>query len=297
MQTYKFISLILIAFFIGFPHHSPTAEQKIRAFVSILPQAYFVEQVGGEFVEVSVMVGPGQNPHTFEPTPKQMVALSRAQVYFRIGVPFETVWMDRLARVNPAMRIVDLQKGIPLLAMKEHHHEGEEHHAEHHDEHETQDPHIWLNPKLVKILAHSICDTLQAIDPDHANHFHVNLDTFLGELDALDQEIAALFEPMCKRQFLVFHPAWGYFADAYDLEQIPVELEGKEPTARQLTELIEFIKKEGIQVIFVQQQFSRALASKIAGAIDGKVITVDPLAKDYFENLRNVARQFAEALK
>ncbi|MEW6238652.1 MAG: zinc ABC transporter substrate-binding protein [Candidatus Omnitrophota bacterium] len=288
------------------PH---AAEDKIKVFVSILPEAYFVERIGDAQVDANVMVGPGQNPHAFEPTPKLMAQLSKAAIYFRIGVPFEDVLMKRLQRSNPSMKIVDLREGIKLLPMIEHHHEED---AENHpsDEHATgsnekdeeaqegaKDPHIWLSPKLAKIQSQTIAETLAAFDPNHAEEYRSNLKKLLGELDRLDEEITKLFQNLRERRFMVYHPAWGYFADAYTMEQIPIEMEGKEPTAKQLVELIELAKSQNIKIIFVQKQFSANNAKTVAKAIGGQVVSIDPLAKDYFTNMRATARALYEALK
>ncbi len=269
--------------------------EKINVFVSILPQVFFAERVGGSHVDVNVMVGPGQNPATYEPTPKQMTFLSKAKVYFRIGVPFENAWINRLAKINPRMKIADLRQGIELLPMRTHYqHSPEDEHGHHHG---NKDPHIWLNPQLAKTFSKTICDTLKSIDPAHKEDYQDNLNRLVQDLDKLDREISEQFKKINKREFLVFHPAWGYFAEAYDLEQIPVELEGKEPTAKQLTELIQRIKSTQIKVIFVQEQFSRASAQAIARAIAGQVIAVDPLAKDYLKNMKYIAQKFSEAMQ
>jgi len=300
MKRIKFISLIVL--WLSDWIHPAYAEDKINVFVSILPEAYFVERIGDSHVDVNVMVGPGQNPHAFEPTPKLMARLSNTNLYYRIGVPFEDILMKRLQSANPAMKIVDLRQGIKLLPMMVHHHEeeAENHPADKKDEDAQKgmkDPHIWLNPKLAKIQLQTIADTLAAYDPTHAEDYRSRLNKLLGELDQLDEEIAKLFQNLRERRFMVYHPAWGYFADAYKLEQIPIELEGKEPTAKQLVELIELAKSQNIKIVFVQKQFSASNAKTIAKAIGGQAVPIDPLAKDYFTNMRTIARALYEALK
>ena len=267
---------------------------KIKVFVSILPQAYFVNRVGGDRVDVSVMVGPGHSPATYEPVPKQIAALSKASLFFRIGVPFETVWIDRISRANPGMRVIDTHQGINLLAMKAHFHDHD--HGHHHGE-ALKDPHIWLSLRLVKIQTENICNALISEDPAHRSLYDDNLRAFHRDLDGLDANITEALRDVKSRKFMAFHPAWSYFAADYGLAQIPIEMEGKEPTARTLSYLIEQAKKEGIKVVFVQRQFSKKSAETVANAINGKVIQIDPLAGDYLDNMRRIARAFAGALQ
>jgi len=250
-------------------------EGKIRIMVSILPQAYFVKRIGGDKVEVTVMVPPGANPATYEPTASQMKALVQAKMYVRIRVPFEYAWMDRIAAANRHMLIVDSTKGIKRI---------------------EDNPHIWLSPRLVKIQAENIYQGLAQVDPANKDFYAQNKEEFLRELDILDREIAETLTGVRGRKFMVFHPSWTYFARDYGLEQIPIEIEGKEPSAAELARLIEMAKTNGIKVIFVQPQFSSKSAEAIAQQIGGKVVSIDPLAGDWANNLRNVAQTFAQAL-
>jgi zinc transport system substrate-binding protein len=277
---------------------------KLLVGVSILPQAYFVQRIGGTHVEAMVMVSPGHSPATYEPTPKQMAQINRTDLYFSIGVPFEKVWLHRLAELNPNMTLVDTVAGIQLRSFKDadhHHHEGagEDHHhegheADHEDEGGMKDPHVWLSPRLVEKQARAMLEALCSRDPQHRTDYERNFAQFAADLQKLDAEIKALLEPMKKRRFMVFHPSWGYFADEYGLEQVPVEISGREPSAQGLAELIASAKAQQIRVVFVQKQFSSQSASAIAKAIGGKVVAMDPLAEDYLENLRLIARTIAQ---
>ncbi|MDJ0707725.1 MAG: zinc ABC transporter substrate-binding protein [Leptolyngbyaceae cyanobacterium MO_188.B28] len=160
----------------------------LQITVSILPQQYFVERIGGEYVKVEVMAGPGDEPHTYEPKPEQLRALSQADAYLRIRVDFESAWMDRIAAVNPDMMIVDTTEGIERLPMATHAHPGEENTevAAHTDEVEHPDPHIWLSPRLVKVQSQTIYDTLAQLDPEHENDYQTNLERFLTDIDTLE---------------------------------------------------------------------------------------------------------------
>ncbi len=274
-------------------------EERLPVFVSIVPQKYFLEKIGGGFVTVSVMVRPGASPAVYEPKPAQMVALSKARIYFAIGVPFEAVWLERIAAANPKLIVVHTEHGIQKRPMRAHHHreEGIAIREKSHD-HQIEDPHIWLSPPLVTVQARNILDALCRIDPSHSAAYEMNYKQFIIELVELDAEIRRIFAGQRKgTEFMVFHPAWGYFAEAYGLEQIPIEMEGKEPKPAELQELIEHARRRGIRIIFVQPQFSARSAKTIAKAIGGEVAYADPLTSDWAENLRQQAAAFKAALR
>jgi len=265
----------------------PLAARRVKAFVSILPQAYFVERVGGSQVSVEVLVTPGQSHETYEPTPKQMAALSEANVYFRIGLPFETQLIEKITAANLRLRVIDMREGIRLRPMDE---------GDAHERGGAPDPHIWLAPQLVKTQAEHIARTLGEFDPAHAPIFQQNLFAFQCDLNRVDSTIADVLAPLRGRKFYVFHPAYGYFADAYGLKQVAVETGGKEPSARQIAELIDQARQDSVRVVFVQPQFATNSAQKIAEAIGGAVVPLDPLARDYLDNLEQMAHEIKRAL-
>ncbi|MDQ7781977.1 MAG: zinc ABC transporter substrate-binding protein [Desulfomonilaceae bacterium] len=298
------------------------ASGKIKVFVSILPQKYFVERIGGDRVDVNVLVGPGQSPHMYDPTPRRLAELSEARVFFRIGVPFEEILMPKIESAFKGLAVVDTSKGIQLREMESH---GEEHEAEdahdrtskgegysgedahtgtdrhdaedgHSHEAGSPDPHIWLDPMRVKIQARTICDSLSMIDPAGAASYRRNLKRFEEDLDRVDALIAKALAPVKGKPIFVFHPAYGYFAERYGLVQTAVETGGKEPGARQLGRLIEKAKRADVKVIFVQPQFDMKYASTIAEAIGGAVVSLDPLAPDYINNLEDMAEKVGSAL-
>lgn len=283
----------------------PTASPitpSLRAMVSIAPQAYVVERVGGDAVAVSVMIPPGSFPETYEPKPAQMIELSNTDVYFRIDLPFERSWMDRFRSANPNMRIVDMTQGITRISgiphAHEHEHDGEDHaHQHEHEEGEEHpDPHIWLSPTLVKAQARTVADALIDLDPAHQATYEANLSRLLADIDALHQDITKNLAPLTNRKFLVFHPAWGYFARDYGLEMIPIEVGGQEPSAAELAAIIQKAKAEGITVVFAQPQMNPQSAQTIAKEIGGEVILIDPLAHDWLDNMRRVSDTFAKVL-
>jgi zinc transport system substrate-binding protein len=270
------------------------AEDVIQVGVSIAPQAFFVQRLGGERVSVTVLAPAGANAHTYEPKPEQLKALSQAQLYFRIGVEFEAAWMDRLT-VGRHLRVVDTTQGIALMPMiAGYHQEGEAKDAAH--EEGLPDPHIWLSPRLVRVQAQTIHAALVDVDPTHRVDYDENLKQFLDELDALDAELAETLNGLISRQFMVFHPSWGYFARDYDLAMIPIEVGGQEPSAQELAALITAAKAQGIRVVFAQPSLSTRTAETIAREIGGQVVLIDPLAEDWATNLHRVAETLAGAL-
>ena len=281
-----------------------TVPASVSAFCSIAPQQFFVERVGGDLVSVGVLVGPGQSPHTFEPTPRQMADLAESDVYFAIGLPLEDRLLGRVEALGSRIRVIDTSDGIPLRQVEEVHlHDEDERHNDHESPaHDGEpgglpDPHTWLNPRLAQTQARNICDALKELIPEHNEELEANLSRLLRDLDALDTELADAFGPLAGESIYVFHPAFGYFTDAYDLRQIPIELGGIEPSARELAGLIYHATAEGVRVIFVQPQFSRKSARAIAEEIGGVVVPIDPLSADYLDNLRTIAREVVKALR
>lgn len=278
-----FMALLMFAF-VGNDISGATGSKKFPVFVSILPQAYFVERVGGPFVDVSVLVGPGQSPATYEPTPKQMVKLGKSRIYFRIGTPFEKGFVDKISDTFKGLVIVDTREKVPIRFFRQ---SGGE---------SVPDPHIWLDPKRVKIQAETIAQTLAGMDSEHAAAYRGNLQAFLADLDRVDDEIARVLAPLAGRKIYVFHPAFGYFCESYGLEQVAFELEGKEPSPKQLSRLIDQAKKDGVKIVFVQPQFSAKGARTIARAIGGAVVPMNPLPRDYLKNLEDMATIIQETL-
>jgi zinc transport system substrate-binding protein len=268
------------------------SEKKVRAFVSILPQAYFVERIGGEHVEVEVMVGPGQSPETYEASPRQMARLSRADVYFQIRVPFEARLIQGIAGSFPELKRVDTTAGITLrhLAHGHHHGDADDDHAD------QQDPHTWLDPSLAKIQSKNICDALCELDPGHGEFYRANLKALIEDLDTAKEKLSQALSPWKGRSFYVFHPAFGYFGDAFGLKQVAVETGGKEPSAKGIAGLIRQAQRDRVQLIFVQPQFSKKSAEAIAGSIGGAVVEMDPLSRDYLKNLDEIATKISQSV-
>ena len=281
-----------------------TISDRLVVTVTLVPQAGFVEAIGRDKVEVVVMVPPSASPHTYEVPPDQMVKLSKARMYAKVGSPveFELAWMDRLMAANQAMLVVDCSQGIQLLEMGEHRHHDDEHEnsgdGHHHDhDHKGLDPHIWLSVRNAEIMVQNICAGLVQVDPANQAYYEKNCADYLEQLSELDSEIAQSLAGVENRRFIVFHPAWGYLAHEYDLIQIAVEQGGKEPDAEYLIRLIEEAKEHDIRVVFVSPQFSTKSVEVIAKEIGGEVVIINPLAKDFLDNMRAVASAMKQAMQ
>lgn len=272
--------------------------EPIVLFVGIAPQKYLVERIGGEHVEVASIVGEGQSPHTFQVRPRQLGDLSRAAVYFRSWLEFEEGLLRRIEQNYPDIQIVPLT--VPehgVLDGHHHHHSDDPDHV--HDETcglGGFDPHTWLHPGHLDLQATIIANTLSAIRPDLADTFEANRLAFRNDLAATHMELRALLAPLAGQTFYVYHPAFGYFADAYGLEQIGIEEEGKGPGARRLYTLINDMKEGGVTTLFVQPQFSSQEAQAVAQETGVALVELDPLGEDVLANLRAIGAAIATAL-
>jgi zinc transport system substrate-binding protein len=271
-------------------------EGRLMVAVTILPQAGFVEAVGGDKVDVVVMVPPGASPHTYEVTPDQMASLSKARIYAEVGSPveFELAWMDKLIAVNKSMLVVDCSQGIPLLEMTAEENEGENITEE---QHTGLDPHIWLSVKNVRIMASNICAGLVQVDTENKAYYENNLASYLDLLDKLDADLTADLANITNRNFIVVHPSFGYFAHDYNLNQMSLEQNGKEPDADYTVRLIEKAKELSIKVIFVSPQYGQKSAELIAREIGGEVAIIDPLAKDFIGNMHKIESAVKQSLQ
>ena len=301
MKRFKPVVCVMIFFFQWalFLLPAVSAEERLQVAVSILPQKYFVEKIGGDRVKVSVMVLPGSSPATYEPKPRQMANLTKAAIYFAVGVPFETVWLEKFRTMNPKMAVVPTQAGIEKIPMKAHVHDSHETktHPEHAAPSGIKDPHVWLSPPLVMLQARNILNGFIEVDPKYKASYQANYKEFIGEVANLDIQLINQFQGTVRsKSFMVYHPSWGYFARAYGLRQIPIEMEGKGPTAREMRELVDMARANGIKVIFVQPQFSTKRADTIAKTINGSFMVADPLAENWAENLLKVAKAFRSTL-
>jgi zinc transport system substrate-binding protein len=263
---------------------------KMVVTTSVLPHAWLVRAVGGDRVEVLTLVGPGESPATYQPSDRQVSDVMRSTLFFATGVPFENgAWMKALRQSD--VEVIDLRKGLSLRHLCAHRHEGDAH------EHAGEDPHIWLAPKLLIRQAETVEYALSGADPDHAETYRDNLEATRKALEELDRDLAAALAGVKGRRLYVFHPSWGYFCDAYGLVQVPIEIEGKEPSESEVTKLVKRAREDAIEVIFVQPQIAGQSADAVARAGGATVRRIDPLAGDVPGNLRAVAERIAAAAK
>ena len=259
---------------------------KVDVFVSIPPQKWLCEQVGKDLVKVQVLIEKGQEPHTFEPRPHQILELSNSSILFGAGLVFEKGLVQRMGHSFLNFRIVDTTEKIHKIPMQ-----GAE------NKKGEMDPHVWLSPLNLKRMAASMAENLAVEDPENAAAYENNLSELNRQLDDLDREIGERLAPFQGASFLVFHPAFGYFADRYKLHQVAVEVGGRSPTPRKLAALIGKARKEKIRVVFVQPQFDPKSANVVANAIHGRVVPMNPLAENAAENLRIMSERIAEGLR
>jgi len=296
-----FVAALLLAAGCGGDATSSNPGGTVPVVVSIRPQKWLVEQIGGEHVEVIVLLAPGGDPHTYQPTDAQISRVVQASVYFRVGVPFENGPWFRAVAGSEKLDVVDTRQGIRLREMEaDRHAHGpppDHHTSDHgdHDHHGGRDPHIWTSPRLLKTQAQTVAATLCELAPEHSDAFRRNLAALESKLDEVDAAIRRKLAGYQGRAMFVFHPAWGYFADEYGLRQVAVELEGKEPTDRELTELQQLARREGIRVILVQPQISGQSAEAVARAVGARVEVLDPLAEDLPAELLRAAEVLAES--
>lgn len=311
-------------------------EGKPIIVVSILPQDYFVSRIAGDLFNINVMIPPGASPATYEPTPSQLTSLSKADLYLKMGYTgFEMAWMDKLSSSNKQMTIVNLSEGVDLIteatmhddSMEQnevHQHQSGEAHpdtdghsdADRHSEMERDaqseghsetgdrghhhggiDPHTWLSPKNVKIIARNIHNALAAAYPDHSEMFAANLQEFLGELDSLDSSIEQQLRDLSSRAFFTYHPSLSYFARDYNLEQYPLELGGKTPSAAHMKKLIDTGREQQIGVVFLQMQFDQKNAEVLAREIGAEIVQINPLDPEWYEQMLYIAGKLRENLK
>jgi zinc transport system substrate-binding protein len=275
--------------------------EPIRAFVTIQPHAFFVERIGGDRVQVEVLVGPGQCAETFEATPKQLARMAGARLYFAVGMPMEETLVPRLLGNFPGLAVIDTQEGITLQDLGNNGVPGAgaadaDGHAPGGHTHEGADPHTWLDPMLAKVTARNIERGLVQADPADSALFRANLRLLEDDLDRVDAEVRALLAPAKGREMLVYHPYYGYFARTYGLRQTAIEVGGSRPGSKYLAGIIDRARQNSIHAIFVQEGVALDAAETVAKEIGGRVIVLDPLSRDYLANLREMARRVRAGL-
>lgn len=284
-KNLKFIFFIFLFSFASVWGHAVTAPSP-QILVSVAPYKFFVEKIAGDTVSVNLLVPATASSHTYEPTPKQMISASKADIWFFLGESFETRAINTLKKYSPHMEFVDLRRGVDMITADPHSgkcccHAG------------GQDLHIWLSVRQAKIQAQTIANALIDRYPQHAQPYQKALESFLQELDILDADINELLPATEDRLVLVSHPAYAYFCRDYCIRQLSIEFEGKDPTPRQLDATLNEARRAKICKVFVQSQYSDKGARLIAKELGAKIVSLDPYAEDYLNAMRIIAYQFA----
>ena len=261
--------------------------QAASIFVSVPPLVPVLKALDTDN-QVESLVTAGYSPATYSPTPRQLVALSNADIFVRSGLPYEAAWMSRINAVNPSILVVDLRDGVDLL--EHHHHEG-------HDEHEDTDPHLWTDPILIANQLDKLAQALIKLTPDRESMITKNHLSYQQQLLGIDNKIRMLLAPYANNTFYVYHPAWSYFAKRYQLNQVSLERGGKDFGPHALEHVLEASRHNTHRVLFVQPQFDRRLAQRVADEIHGHVVTIDPLSDDYPMNLLDAATALKKAFR
>lgn len=285
-RAITYFAMMLIASSFLHADHPPTQETPL-VLVTVAPHRYLVKRIAGDTVDVDIIVPPNADVHTFEPSPKQMVRASHADIWFRIGEHFETQLAPALKSHHPSMVLVDLRQNLDLIYADESHVTCCHHHG-------GADLHFWLSPKQMMIQARNVASQLSDMFPDNALQYNKALQNHLEELQQLDRQLQMLFLPLKGRTILVTHPAYGYLARDYNLQQLTVEIEGKEPTPKQLSQLLRKARDLHIHTLFTQIQYPQKIAERVLQELGprAKMVTLDPYAEDYMQNMRAIANHF-----
>lgn len=302
--TIIFILMILsAAFFSCGKSEDKTGVSKPSIVVSILPQKYFLDRIGGDRITVNVLAGEGQNPHSYDPTPKQMADLGNTAAWILSGTDFETALKPKVISQYSSLIIVDGTAGVTFRKLEEHRHEGDREHGlegeKNHQENKNGvniDRHTWLGWKPAKIMAGHMKDALIRIDPAGKDFYESNYQALVNDIDSVFNNLKKNLRPLSGKTVLVFHPAFGYFLDEFGLEQEAVETGGKEPNAKALAALIEDAKSDKAPAIFVQSQFPVNAAKTVADAVGAEVIMLDPLSPDWLENIKRMGSALESSL-
>lgn len=290
-RTLKFLFLSVLLYVL-FSCQSKQAENSIpQLTVSIIPQKFLVSFIAGSKMAVQEMLPPGSNHETYEPAPRDMEKISSSKLYFAIGaLDFELTWLDRLQSSNPEMKVIQTSTGIEMISG--HKHESETESEAKHDK-EGKDPHTWLSPSCMRIHAANTCKALSELDTTNADYYTDNLKKFNLLADSTDRIIREKLKGCEGKSILIYHPALAYFARDYNIEQISIEQDGKEPSPAYMAELVKKAGEKNIRSIFISKEFDTRNAEAIAAEINGKVIVFDPMSEKWAENLIHLAELIA----
>lgn len=300
MQKYLYITLLLaLAMACGSGTKKSNVEGPRILTVTIEPQRYFLDQIVGDMFTINTLVPPGTSPETYEPAPSVMVDMAKSNVYFMVGdLGFENVWSKRLAKNNPNVTIINCSEGIVRMEGHDHDHDhGYDLHHTHLHSHSGIDPHVWSSPYAVKVFTRNMLNEIVKIDPDNAGTYEANYEILLAKIEKTDSLIRDLLKNVSSKSFIIYHPALGYFARDYGLNQISIEFEGKSPSPSQIKEIVDVARKEKINTIFIERSFDTKNTTVIAHEIGAQVFEIDPLRYEWDVELLRIATILAREVK
>ena len=300
--THYFLVLVGLLLLVACGGKRQRAERMIS--VTIEPQRYFAERIAGEHFAIHCVVPAGQSPETYDPTPQQMVQIGQSEAYLRIGsIGFELAWMNAIADNNPQLQIFDLSEGMHLLQGEEaeeeehahaHAHGAEAEEGHHHHHHGGMDPHIWSSISGARVVAQNTLKALQTLDPANADTYTANYQQVVALIDSTEAVVSTLLKPLAHRSFIIYHPALTYLAAEYDMQQLCIEMDGKEPSPAQLKALMETAQAHHTKVVFVQQEFDQKNAELIAKETGCQLTPINPLAYDWSREMIRIAKALAD---
>jgi len=293
----KFIIIITLSIvFFGCTLNSGT-DEKPTVSVSIIPEKYFVDIISDNMLNVNVMIPPGAGHSTYEPLPSQMKDLNKSKIYFKIGhLDFEFTWIERFKNSNKSMKIVDLSENFDLSVVAATSCCNHAHETEHNANKHAVDPHLWLNPIMVKSMIEKIAEEIAVLLPSERDSILIRKNSFIDEIDLLNRHITEKLERFKGNKFLIFHPALTWFAYQYGLEQIAVEIDGKEPSPSEIRKIIQTVKDENIKAILIQNEFPFERAIPISKETGIDIIQINPLAYNWVENMYEITSILEKAM-
>lgn len=287
-----FLSLVLFSVIFSSCNNKPISTEKIIT-VTIEPQRYFAERLVDSLFTINTMVPPGSSPESYDPTPQQMILLSKSKAYFQVGyLGFENVWIDKLKENNKDLLFFNNGKDIHYITSENHIHSDNNNHYD--CSHTGADPHTWSSPKEALIIIKNMYEALIELDPENSPHYLSNYQKLKREIVAIDQTVTDYLAKSSQKGFIIYHPALSYFAQDYGLTQYTIENDGKEPTPEQIKNIIEIAKEKNINTIFIQEEFDKKNANTIAKETGSKLIVINPLSYSWEEEILHITKALSD---
>lgn len=278
-KTFYLLLIAAVQLFVGCKGNGEKSNQgNIKVVVTILPYAGLVKSIAGDNADITVMIPPQSACETYEPTPVDIAKAAKSSIYFSVGAnyAFERNLLKGISENYPGIKMIDCSGGVEI---------------------KENNPHIWLYPAGIKKIMENISNALVSYRPDMKDFFEQNKNKFLNKLDSVDAAVKLNFAGKAKKKFLVFHPSWYYFAENYNIEQIAVEKEGKEPTARDLKEIVDLAKKYKIGVVFAELGTNETMAASIKEELKADLQLLNPMEEDILKNLLTAAQKISGSMK